>query len=551
MLLLTTCVVIYFSYIFYGCKKDGDPYEISNDTYQSPMFIQFNNGDTNSTTIIPDFTLTIFGKDAASVVTPDGGTSFTVYEGVINLALRKDVIPSASNPVVFGIKANVPGFAPILQTFSITDSLDMSKSINLLELLHPFKGVGLVSQNDTITSGTVSRNISIVTNTNTGMAKQATISIPTGTDLIDANGAKINASNLQSNVIYYGGEVGNNIPNSLTAATAVDRNGNAITGGINFITAGCASINLSASGTAVKSFSNPINVTMELSDGLINISNGNTYAVGDSIPLWSLDENTGIWKEEHKAVVVMNSNGNLTAQFAITHLSSWNLDWSWAQNLGTCNHRLDVKIHNISGTYDVTLIDANGNYLGANHSEYLQDGDVVTFVTTPQISNARVVISRSNLYPRSSPTDWLFQTNLFNPCSVNSIDIGTIGTVPVTPSLVDVKINCKILCTDLNILLNMSGWFCLKNASGKVIASRYAYARANSSATFKNIPTGVPLIASFIFKRKLYKQQITLQKQNYPNWGASVGLNTITASATYDTATNTLKGACQINVKCQ
>jgi hypothetical protein len=56
--------------------------------------------------------------------------------------------------------------------------------------------------------------------------------------------------------------------------------------------------------------------------------NGTAIAVGDSIPLWSLDETTGMWVQEGTGVVVASptSPSALAMRAEVAHFSWWNID---------------------------------------------------------------------------------------------------------------------------------------------------------------------------------------------------------------------------------
>ncbi len=56
--------------------------------------------------------------------------------------------------------------------------------------------------------------------------------------------------------------------------------------------------------------------------------NGTILAVGDTTPLWSLDESTGAWVQEGRGTVVesANSPSGLALRAAVTHFSWWNSD---------------------------------------------------------------------------------------------------------------------------------------------------------------------------------------------------------------------------------
>src|SRR5690606_37535833 len=73
----------------------------------------------------------------------------------------------------------------------------------------------------------------------------------------------------------------------------------------------------------VKSFSKPLTMDVELNSTEINPNTGQPYKENETIPTWSLNTETGQWKQESNATVVKNTNGKLAAQMQITHLSEY------------------------------------------------------------------------------------------------------------------------------------------------------------------------------------------------------------------------------------
>ena len=61
----------------------------------------------------------------------------------------------------------------------------------------------------------------------------------------------------------------------------------------------------------------------------INPQNGNRIEAGDTIPLWSLNESTGIWEQENSGTVAFNLNSptGLVLQATVSHFTWWNIDY--------------------------------------------------------------------------------------------------------------------------------------------------------------------------------------------------------------------------------
>lgn len=85
--------------------------------------------------------------------------------------------------------------------------------------------------------------------------------------------------------------------------------------------------------------------------------NGEAVLIGDEIPLWSLNETTGIWQQEGFGEVIAKpaSRTGLAMRAEVTHFTWWNTDWYPADE-----QQSDISIR-------VTPVDEQGNEL----SEYL------------------------------------------------------------------------------------------------------------------------------------------------------------------------------------
>ncbi|PJZ71278.1 hypothetical protein CH373_01890 [Leptospira perolatii] len=95
-----------------------------------------------------------------------------------------------------------------------------------------------------------------------------------------------------------------------------------------------------ASGRSASHFSSNFQVSMQMPSGSINPLNGNALIVGDTIPVWSYNENSGEWKFESQGQIVSESGGYLNISYASNHLSYYNLDWK----TNTCSQPANIRI---------------------------------------------------------------------------------------------------------------------------------------------------------------------------------------------------------------
>jgi hypothetical protein len=323
---------------------------------------------------------------------------------------------------------------------------------------------------------------------------------------------------------------------------------------------------MTAGGTAVHHFSQPLQISMKLDPNTTNFTTGTAIKAGDTVPLWSLEEGTGQWTAQGNVTINNDGNGNLVANFTTTHLCCFNLDWSWAvagHPYGTCFNPLTVRIHcgaGNSGIYDVTIVTPDNQYLAGAHGDYVHDGDVVVFPYVPDIAQCRVTINAFNLY-LDPQLPILAQTGLFNPCGQGSIDI-TWGGNP-GPSFLNVNLNITGRCSNKNVNLLPSGWFFIYDITAAQLNKNpwtYVYVRngvilyaygspvtgSNGSYSIKMVEDDQYYIYAFNSSEWYESPIFTLQSEAF-TFPSVAGLS---GTATFNQGTNTLNLKVVYSVHC-
>lgn len=174
-----------------------------------------------------------------------------------------------------------------------------------------------------------------------------TVSIPAGTELRDEFGELVEATTL--NIVRFDPYLPTAIdayPGGLTVVAEVDGfevEGEAQEGDqeIQFKTAGFAAINMSDdAGRKVKHFSQPVTVAMQFRIGTQD-ADGNVVQVGDRIPIWSYNEDTGKWRYEQEGLVqdLDGADFMYDVVYDIDHLTYFNLDWYQSKRCNSASIR--------------------------------------------------------------------------------------------------------------------------------------------------------------------------------------------------------------------
>ncbi len=540
--ILSVCLI--FILFQTSCKRS--PVEdirinVNTDLYNSPILLRFVNANQNSTAKPDNFIVKITGKDASFIVTSEGKTTFNAMGGLLTLAVNSKTIATAANPIKFTISTQIAGFMPVIRDIIVTSNEPLQTTISLLELSNPIAGVSIVSNQVNLSNGVFDNTYVITTPTRNEMKESTKLQIPAGTKILDKNGNVISGSSISTDVTFFGTGTDESLktfPGGLSPQNVIGKDGAVITGGINFVTAGMLSINMTSNGSEVKSFSNPIAATVELNPSQDNFATGLPIKAGDSIPVWSMDETTGQWKYESQAIV--NSvAGKLVANFAITHLSGWNLDWGWSMfgNYNSCSSSLQVKTLTTAqgGNYEITLKTPSGNYLGALHGTSIYNGFIANFTSTPNIANAKIVVSDNNT------GSIVGETPLFNPCTKGSIDVVVTG--PPTPDYVNVNVTVQGICKNKQVNANIGAWFYLYIPNNNFWFQGF-YTQPGGSTNLR-LENNKTYVLFTYYDGKYYSVNIPLSKTNF----IMPSVSGLSGTASYNPNTNTLtvNGVFEVN----
>ena len=115
-------------------------------------------------------------------------------------------------------------------------------------------------------------------------------------------------------------------PGGFNITNYIDENNNLVNDNAVFYSYGFFSIEATdQSGNRASNLSVPASIVADINPGSLssNSDNSGSLSDGDIIPLWSLDENTGIWKLEESVPYNSATGGVATS---ISHFSTWNFD---------------------------------------------------------------------------------------------------------------------------------------------------------------------------------------------------------------------------------
>jgi hypothetical protein len=321
----------------------------------------------------------VTGPDKDKFYTSIGEKKFTVVEGIIDFAVKKTDAPTEQKPLELTVIAKAPGYLRTIKTFRLTTDTTSYQILSMVNLASPPEGVSVKTGSVTVGAGGAT-----ATSLATAGAEPIKVEVPAGTEFKDKDGNVLTGTAEVSLVAFDNHSETSlaSFPGGLSVGKARDLSGNELGAG-EFSTMGFLALDMTIGGKEVKKFSGSgITLTMDLKEGSINPETGNPVALGDTIPVWSLDETTNAWTLEVKGVVTGTAQ-NMKLTYQQNHLSWWNLDY-WMNICGTGALQTFANV-TYPGTYSVQLWNATTNQIMKNLGNiYVANGQKIGFQRAPQ-----------------------------------------------------------------------------------------------------------------------------------------------------------------------
>lgn len=512
--------------LIWACQKfnplEGLEVVVDTNIYKAPVSVQFIDANADANATPPNVTVTISGPGKDLVLSDLGEKTYTVSNGVLTLVLAEEAIATTTNPIIFTVAATAPGYVSNTQTITVTDvSQPLAFSLPLTKVSNAPSGAEGVSQTVALASGTT-----IVVPNDAEKTEKAEITIAPGTQVKDASGNVINATSVNTQIVQYttsNEESLNSFPGGFTSDNITTSNGTT-TGGT-FTTGGFVAVDMEANGTAVKSFSKPIDVKVEIADDLVNPETGELAKEGDEIPVWSYENATGAWKEEGVSVISKNSAGKLVATFKAAHLSYWNLDWQagyctkgwnrYADNTITVNINSNVKNAN-PGNYKLEAWLRNtktGRSRLVSTPDWWNSGwDISNGVANKLAHIGKNANELMYLRTISKKTNKILgTTSVFDPCAVSTITM-TVND-PDAPVFLPVDVDFTAKCTNKNVVVRPSAWvYFYKLKNGNIDYSSWSYAYVQQGKASVVVEDGAEYYVYAYYNNKAYWNRAVFNK---------------------------------------
>lgn len=323
--------VLFFSLFFLSCKDlmnldPGKDIKLIMNYKPADSFVEAQVKDAKTGNLITDkINIQIIGKESANIINFEGEakTNYTKKGPSIYLGLR-NVTPTAAQPIDFKIIISVDGYLTSSRDVSLKGVNNPPVEILLVKASTP--PVGSAVQQTTITNsattGANQDNTIVVDN-----GKYSTIvEVDKGTITKDATGNTLSGT-LNTTVATFSGQSSESakaFPASNSTVLSKGPNGESNVKGTLVPSVFAAVEMKTANGSRVSTFSQPVDISFEISPNRINPKTNQKVKVGDEFPIYSYSESTGVWTYEKMGVVVSRGN-ELFVTFPTSHLSWFTL----------------------------------------------------------------------------------------------------------------------------------------------------------------------------------------------------------------------------------
>ena len=338
--------------------------------------------------------------DSAGMVMSANGVPLKTIDitSVMSIGLSPAATFSPTQPYLFYIKAEADGYATNIKPVVVTQKTAYYIPIYMVKLAGLPSGNGLAMAIGK-SNAVIGSAQTIVAGTG---AQQLRLTIPEGARF-SSEGREINPNSKLSYYLLRGNALDSAanlaFPGGFEVVKAVDETGRVIANPTNpsyFTTAGWFTMELKTeTGEKVDAFSKPVDVEMPINRNVINPITNLAVKVGDKIPIWSMNNKTGVWKKEGETTVLDAGGGLLKTKYTINHLSDWNLDFmTGGCALGTENITVNYTDAIFNGPHYCDYIEEATNAPIKSYTNNLSGGSLT--IIRAKRTNARLYVHLGN-----------------------------------------------------------------------------------------------------------------------------------------------------------
>ncbi|RXK87335.1 hypothetical protein [Filimonas effusa] len=393
-------LIVSVSIITWCCTKPTKDFvvNISSNIINYKATVQFVDAQTGA--VPAGLAVALDGTNAAVIYDYSGTKQLQVSSaGLLTVGVDPKFDPT-SNSLSFNLKSSAANYLAVNTPVTFTSgSNNQNFVVSMINLNNTPAGVKVVQPTASISAGTVTTPITAATTTDANTSVTASITVPTGTQLRDANNTVINGSTV--NVVVAAFDPAQQKAMQAFPGGQVQYNVQGVSGGqVFFLPAGFATINMSVNNTEVRNFSTLVPVEIALNPNTFNPSTNALVKAGDALNVYSYQVQTGLWQFE-KTATAATVGGKLVASFTTNHLTTFAVCVP-SGTVTPCS-TAPYLVFNAPGisneSSDVFIVDVYPSGLGNNpapiFSQYfaIHDKDSIQLKNLPS-GNVSVTVSR-------------------------------------------------------------------------------------------------------------------------------------------------------------
>ncbi|KGL64114.1 hypothetical protein [Polaribacter sp. Hel1_85] len=351
---LTLILVVSFTFLV-GCTEFFDKIDdfnvgVTNTIFEQSAVIELQDYFGDQQNIIDtNLKVEFSGADADKLVNEAGEFTISETDGFIQL----NVNPNKSTGVKelnFDVTISGGDYTTTTYPVTLTDTVSHIK-LPLVDDSKIYKGTNTASKTVSLTNNTTT----IATTTKTSLTNSLTtssVTIKTGTQFKDASDNVLTGSNVNI-------EVTNTDPLSevlppTSILTFKDSNDAEITGKEATFVTGNTNIKMDVNSTAVKKFTNAIDVAIEIPSDATNPNTGNQVQLGDTFPVYTNEEESFNWTYHGLGTVTAgNTADTFNISFETTHLSNYTV--VNFKDTNCSNNTYNITANNLPDNYSATF----------------------------------------------------------------------------------------------------------------------------------------------------------------------------------------------------
>jgi hypothetical protein len=413
----------------------GTSINVDTELLTNPLNIQIV-ADVYEQEIPSDLEIEVLGPDAEKVYTVFGEKDLVANinqedpgVAMLPIGIRRIEQVSSLDPIVFTIVLRAEGYKPIMRNYRITSFEGKMALIRLSRENNQHEGVETKEALFSSMQDGTEDVVRFATDRN-AKGEQISVEVLEGTQMFTANGEQLEGE-VEAAIAHYDfsvSGVNEMAPASLFSNNAIDKDGNSL-GVSAFDPIAMYTLDMYTNEREIRSFSKPLEVTVQVEPSAINPETGATIKAGDVIPVWSYNEKLGEWQEETTANITDGPSGQLLATFQQEHLSIWLLGGRFpCRDQSVVNVRNDFQERNGPEEYYYVVVyrESDNSVLWTDYTRFYNFESIELFAGFTVPVYFRIFDGPSE---SCNPTpSVLFESPVFNSC-------GEVITVDVTDAL--------------------------------------------------------------------------------------------------------------------